>query len=248
MKNIALLSAIILIIIAAVAIALLTNSSPKLASPGSRNLSFVNVTSVTILFDNLTSVSPDIFPNATVVNRTYYYLPTNTTQVYGVNVPAGGNISINVTTAFTFNGQVIEFISETPGFAVLNSTYLYGKQAIVNFTSTTSTTSQPTTSQSTQSTTSSSTTSTTSTTTSTSTSSSTQSTTTSMSSTSTIMPTTTQTTETTSITPQQTVVPPGVLAGYSIKMSTPRSGYYGNVRIIEVINNADKSKVIISNG
>jgi len=217
--------AVVILIVGIVVLALLFSSYHGTGSVNTNihmtNLPFVNVTSVSVSFDNLSTIGSYGIPASSQISQSYSSFPVNVTPIFGVNVPAGQNITINVTTSYTFNGQSVRFISQTPGFSVLNSTYLYSNETYLDLN--TSTISFTTTSSTVPT---SSVTAPNSTTTST-------------------IPAPEN--ATTTISPNETVVPAGSAVQYMIHLSTPASGYYGNVQIIEVINDVDRTGIIISN-
>ncbi|MDE1767765.1 MAG: hypothetical protein KGH64_02495 [Candidatus Micrarchaeota archaeon] len=157
-------------------------------SVGSYNHSFVNVTSITVRYYNLTSVDPSGMPSSFQINQSGF-LPSNTVLEKGIVVAPGSNVTLDLVTSYTFNGQLVEFIVTTPGFSIQNSTYLFNKTQYINATS--------------------------------------------------LPPS--------QINVTQTVIETGSSAGYTINLLTPRNGYYGNLDIIEVINNVDRSKVLVAN-
>ncbi len=119
---------IFLIIVATIAllsfIVINMKAPSKAISQQTPQLGYVNISSVTLNYENVTSFKhPPL--NQSTLSKVYPTLPSNTTTMQGVNVSPGASVSIMVTTVYTFNGQAIQFIAETPGFSVLNSTYLY---------------------------------------------------------------------------------------------------------------------------
>lgn len=178
---------IIIAVVAAIALGMLTFSSHS--PQAQKHYGSVNITSVTVSYDNLSSIGSGRIPNASTIGNSYYGMPSSSFPI-SVSAPPGSTIAITVQTTYTFTGQAIGFMSETPGFSVLNSTYLYPSTKYVQSSAAASLNS----------------------------------------------------------TQQNSIISPGMLVGYTVYLNTPATGYYGSIRLVEVINNIDKSKVIAVNG